>query len=129
MKLGSSADPDTNGKSSHFPASLGFKDNGTFVVGQERMPNARRLLVPVYDARGKPDFMFDKDSMKKISDLPAYNKGKTDVPRCKYIATVGYTVGSWKTKPDLNNDRVVTCASLNLQFVIIIGKVDMNAVA
>ena len=73
--------------------------------------------------------MFDQKSMKEIAKLPAYNKGNTDIPPYKYIATVGYTVGSWKTKPDPKDGRVVTCASLNIQFVIILGKVNMKDLA
>lgn len=80
-------------------------------------------LVPVYDARGKPDFIFNKESLKGLADLPLYNNGRSDVPSCKYVATVGYTVGSWKTKMK-DTDEVKICASFNIAFVIILGKVD-----
>ncbi|KAF8333775.1 hypothetical protein F5887DRAFT_1079947 [Amanita rubescens] len=109
VKLASSANGNTKGKSSHFPPSIGFKDN-----------------VPVYDARGKDEFMFDRESLKHIHDLPLYNNAKSDLPSCKYIATVGYTVGSWRTKADPDDDTLRICASLNIHFVIVLGKVDMN---
>lgn len=84
------------------------------------------LLVPVYDARGKPKFLFDQESMNNISKLPTYQNEKTDLPSFKYVATVGYTVSSWKTKASPDDDRMTICASLNLQFVIILGKVDLK---
>ncbi|KAF8329029.1 hypothetical protein F5887DRAFT_1081410 [Amanita rubescens] len=111
VKLGSSPNPN-KGKSTHFPPSLGFKDN-----------------VPVYDVRKRPEFMFDKEGLKNITDLPIYKNGKTDIPPCKYIATVGYTVGSWKTRASADDDTIRSCASLNIQFIIILGKVDVKDLA
>ncbi|KAF8327493.1 hypothetical protein F5887DRAFT_919560 [Amanita rubescens] len=108
VKLGTSPNPN-KGKTTHFSPSLGFKDT-----------------VPIYDARGNQNFMFDQDSWKCINDLPIYNSGKTDIPPCKYIATVGYTVGSWKTRAAPDDDTMRNCASLNIQFVIILGKIDMK---
>lgn len=85
--------------------------------------------MPVYDARANPTFMFDKDGMKNLNKLPLYNNDKSDIPSCKYLATVGYTVGSWKTKASPEDEETFMCASLNLQFVIIIGKVNMKNVS
>jgi hypothetical protein len=78
----------------------------------------------VYDARGNPTFMVDQDSLKHIHELPLYNDAKTDLPSCKYIATVGYTVGSWTARTNSEDATLRTCASLNIQFVIVLGKVD-----
>jgi hypothetical protein len=55
-----------------------------------------------------------------------YNEGRSEVPACKYVATIGYTVGSWKTKVD---DEVKICASFNIMFVIILAKVDPKVLA
>ncbi|KAF8315105.1 hypothetical protein F5887DRAFT_920937 [Amanita rubescens] len=111
VKIGSSRNQN-KGKSTHFAPSLGFKDR-----------------VPVYDARRRPTFMFDKDGLKHVSDLPIYKIDKTEIPPCKYIATVGYTVGSWKTRASADDETIRSCASLNIQFVIILGKVDVKDLA
>ncbi|KAF8706958.1 hypothetical protein AX14_013751 [Amanita brunnescens Koide BX004] len=86
----------------NYPASLGFKEK-----------------VPIYDARGKSDFMFTAANLEQIAHLPLYKDGLADAPE-NSLVTIGYAVNEYMST------QCGPTASLNVLFVIIIGMVERD---
>jgi hypothetical protein len=77
-------------------------------------------LVPIYDARQQSEFNFSGSSLAALDQLPRFENDMEDPAGGEYICTVGYTVNSWtKTR----NGPEEFCVTLNIQFVIILGKI------
>ncbi|KAF8324384.1 hypothetical protein F5887DRAFT_1086609 [Amanita rubescens] len=77
--------------------------------------------VPVYDARGKSDWMFTTANMAQLAQLPLYKGGASDPP-ADSVVTVGYAVNEYPCTNAAYHGSPV--ASLNVLFVIIIGDLD-----
>lgn len=101
---------------------MGFNDTGQLLKFNSVLHSliTNTGLVPIYDARGDPDFRFTASSLKSLDQLPRYRKDRVDPTGNRYIATVGYAPNSW-TKTRGRNEF---CVSMNVLFVIILGKTE-----
>ncbi|KAK2460212.1 hypothetical protein APHAL10511_007771 [Amanita phalloides] len=91
--------------STNYPGSLGFNE-----------------AVPIYDARGKRDWMFTPANFAQLTQLPLYKGGASDPPP-DTLVTVGYAVNEYTSNANTAYQGSPV-ASLNVLFVIVIGDLD-----
>jgi hypothetical protein len=84
--------------------------------------NANTIPVPIYDARGRRDFMFTHENMQQLTQLPLYDGGNTDLP-ADSLVTIGYAANEYTYTAKMEHEGLPV-ASLNVLFVILIGDVD-----
>jgi hypothetical protein len=80
------------------------------------------LTVPVYDARKNSNFSFRFADLQNVRNLPLFKKGTADPSGADYIATVAYTVGTFKY--GATNSRIMNqlSISMHVMFVVVLGR-------
>jgi hypothetical protein len=90
--------------------------------------SAKFLLhqVPIYDARGRPNFMFTAENMAQLGLLPLYTRnGAPADPPSHTLVAVGYAVNEY-TYSGVSSLQGMPVVSPNILFVIVIGDVDRS---
>lgn len=82
------------------------------------------VAVPVYDACDVDGFDFSYTDLRDVGKLPQFKKGKVDPDGQLYIASVGYTAGSYNYSPSNSGVRDKPAVSLNVMFVVVLGKME-----
>jgi hypothetical protein len=108
----------------NFSPSCGFNDYGAFCMrlAHASLANANTILVPIYDARGRRDFMFTRENMQQLAQLPLYDGGSADLP-ADSLVTIRYATNEYTYSAKTEHEGMQV-ASLNVLFVILIGDVD-----
>ncbi|KAM6490024.1 hypothetical protein JOM56_014603 [Amanita muscaria] len=79
--------------------------------------------VPIYDARHEKRWAFRSDDLRQIGKLPRFKKGSADLSPDKFIAAVGYTVGSYRYSGSHERLADLSAVSLNVMFAVVLGEV------
>jgi hypothetical protein len=78
--------------------------------------------VPIYDARREKRFAFHLNDLRDVGKLPRFKGGNKDPLPHKYVATIGYTVGTFVYN---GSNTVISgrlAVAMNVMFVIILGR-------
>ena len=75
--------------------------------------------VPIYDARHQLSFNFSKENLSNLQWLPLYRNNKKDPEGDSFVCMTGYSVNFWNRT---RSGQAQPCISLNILFVIILGK-------
>lgn len=86
------------------------------------------ISVPIYDARKEKRFNFSLTDLQEISKLPRFKHGNTDLPAEEYVATVGFTVGSFMSSAANSQVKARISIAMNIMFVILLGRIQVENV-
>jgi hypothetical protein len=84
------------------------------------------ITVPIYDARKVKGWSFRPKELQDISKLPRFKNGNADPIANTYVATVGYTAGTFVSTAAKFQAKARASITTNVMFVVILGRMEKD---